>query len=205
MKKSLLFLVAVVFSVVTLFSAQAFAATSGIAEINLRCTTTISVSLVAGSTYYGFGDLAAATTAYSTTPIIFRNDSNGAICRWNLNVDVTSLNGWTLGTQPGLDKPAIAVVFKKAAQPLDTDFDMSVDSLSVDAKQYTAVNFHNSDYDADGPGGTDGSKILPKGYADSIGASADRKLWLKIKTPLAVSDSTARTIRLQLVAVPAGA
>jgi hypothetical protein len=204
MKKSLLVLVTVAFSVVLMCGARAFAATTGTAEISLRCTTTISVSLVAGSTYFAFGDLAAATTAYSTTPIIFRNDSVGAICRWDLNVDVTSLNGWTLGTQPGLDKPAIAAVFKKSAQPLDTDFDMSVDSLSVDAKQYNASTYYDTDYNTDGPGGTDGSKILPKAYADSIGASADRKLWLKIKTPLAVSDSNSRTLRLQVVASPAG-
>jgi hypothetical protein len=199
MKKSLLFLVAVAFSVV-LFSGRVFAATTGTAEITLRCTTTLSVTLVANSTSFFFGDLSAAATSYSTSPITFRNDSVGAICKWDLNVDNASLNSWTLGTQPGLNQVALAGVFKKSGQPADSDFNMVADSFSVTAKEYSGSSYFNADYDSDGMN-SDATKILPFGYA---GTGADRNLWLKIKTPLVVTDQTTRIIRITATAKLAG-
>lgn len=169
--------------------------------IVLKCTVTLSVSIVGNSTYY-FGDISAATTAYATTPIVFRNDSIGAICTWALNVDNTSLDGWHLDNAPGLDKFALFGHFRKTDQPTAVMFDVNADTLSVVAKQYSSTNFQDADYNGDGYGGQ-ASIILPKNYADTIGSSADRKLWIKLQTPIAVTDQNLRTIRIIVTAAMA--
>jgi len=200
LKRVLLLLAGIPIAGLLLFvSKPAYAAGSDTAYIVLRCTVTMSVSLVEPNTWYNFGDISAAATYYSTTPIIFRNDSNGAICRWDLNIDAASLSGWALGNQPGLDQIALFGLFRKTNQPTDTMFQVTNSSLSVTTKEYNGLNFYDSDYDSDGYS-NDASKILPKAYADQVGKSADRKLWLKIMTPTLVTDQTQRTLHLVVTA-----
>ncbi len=196
MKKSMLLMVAVVLLSLVCSAVPALAAGSDTAEISLRCTVTLSVSLVGGSTSFYFGDLSAASTNYSDTPIVFKNDSTGAICRWDLNVENASLDGWDLGSAPGLDQVAIAGLFKKDNQPVDGDFDVVADSFSVVAKEYNSTSYYDADYESDGYG-NDAAKILPETYA---GTGSQRKLWLKLQTPLAVTDENSRRIQLTVTA-----
>lgn len=181
----------------------AYAAESGTGYVVLRCTVTMSVSLVSGSTSYDFGDISAATTQYSTTPITFLNDSIGAICKWELNMDNASLEGWTLGNTPGLDQAAIFGIFKKTGQPSSSDFDMVNDTMSTTAVEYDAARYFDADYNADGHQ-DQGFRILPKAYADTVGKTAERKLWLKLLAPLAVTDQNTRIINLVITVAMAG-
>ena len=180
-------------------AASALAASSSSGYIILKCTVTLSVSLVDGASWYDFGDISAATTAYSATPIVFRNDSTGAICTWELNVDNASLNGWQLGNVPGLNQFAMSGIFRKTDKPTAAMFDVNADTFSVASKQYDSANFHDADYDTDGYISQAGY-ILPRSYAETVGLSADRKLWIKLLTPLAVTDQNQRTIHIVVTA-----
>ncbi len=203
MLKKFLFLLCVpILGLLLLTAKPADAATSVSANIVLRATVTISVSLVTPNTWYTFGEVSAASTNYSNTPIVVRNDSLGAICRWDLNIDPTSLAGWTLGSAPGLDQVALFARFRKTDQPTDAMF-VASSTLSATAKEYNAINFYDSDYDTDGHL-NDASKILPQAYAITVGKSADRRLWLKLQTPTLVTDQNWRTLRLVVTAKMAG-
>ncbi len=185
-----------------LLSAPVFAANNVAAEIHLKCTVTLSVSLVDGATFYDFGNLSAASTGYSTTPITFRNDSLGAICRWDVKVSNTA--GWTLAAAPGLNQFAVFAKFKKVNGTPTTLPYGGNDALTIADQEYNATHFYEADYEGDSDSGSDSSRVLPKAYADSLTKSPDRNMWLKIQTPLAVTDETQRTIMVTVTAKMAG-
>lgn len=197
--RKFLLLSAGVLALAVISAGQAQAAQSANAYIVLKCTVTMSVSLVAPTSWYNFGEVLAADTYYSNTPIVVRNDSQGAICRWDLNIDAASLNGWTLASQPGLDQLALSGICRKTNQPTPAMFQTTNSSFSVTAREYNALNFYDADYESDGYQ-SDSSKVLPKTYADTVGKSADRKIWLKLMTPLLVSDQVERTLQLVVTA-----
>ncbi len=197
LRKMMLWLILAAIGLVTQASV-ASAAPSAAGYIVLRCTVTLSVSLIDGTSWYDFGDVSAATTAYSNTPITFVNDSAGAICTWELNIDNASLDGWTLSDAPGLDQFAMSGIFRKTDKPTPAMYDVNADTLSITSKLYNDTNFHDADYAGDGNGSA--GVILPRTYADSIGRTAERQLWLKLMTPLAVTDQDLRTIHLVVTA-----
>ncbi|MBT9168216.1 MAG: hypothetical protein DDT19_01561 [Syntrophomonadaceae bacterium] len=197
--KKLLFLLGVpILGLMLLTSKPVYASGSVTAFIVLRCTVTISVSLVAGNTWFNFGDISAAATRYSDTPIIFRNDSHGAICMWDLNIEAASLDGWTLANAPGLNQIALFGLFRKTT-PTSAHFDVVSDTFSVTAKEYNAINFHDAEYDPHGHG-NGAWRIFPRAFADTVGRSPDRRLWLKIQTPTCVTDQNRRTLQLRVTA-----
>ena len=160
----------------------AYAATSQTAYIVLRCTVTLSVSLVTPNTSFMLGDVSAGTTVYSTDGIVLRNDSLGAICNWSLYIDTnTSLNGWTLSNCPGLNQVAISGVFQKLNVP--ANFDVVRDTFDATPRYYMDVAdggaFACGDYTNEGFNNVE-SKILPNMYSTT---RSDRKLWIKVQTP----------------------
>ncbi|MBN1824256.1 MAG: hypothetical protein JW803_08060 [Endomicrobiales bacterium] len=200
-----------------MFAKPAHADTSVAAYIVLRCTVTLSVALVDGSTYYNFGDVSPAATYYSAAPIRFYNNSQGAICSWDLRVD-TNTTGWQIGAAPSLDQITLYGVFKdtKAVtgedEPIEeADFAAGGSTLSLTNTQYSAAYFSidpqaDSGYDNDGSGSGvgDETKILPKSYADTVNKDSSRDLWLKLLTPLAVSSESEKTFYLWVTAKLAG-
>jgi len=219
LSKKLLFL-SFVFAVLMGLSAGtpvAEAATDS-AYITLRCTATVSVELFSGglynaATYYNFGDVSAASTYTATHPIGVRNNSQGAITRWDL--DVTGISNdpaggeWSLGNTPGLNRAVLYAKFSTRTLS-STDFDVANDTVTTTAqgaKRYelNAVS-GNKFYDqiaayVEPTFTTDCSRVLPSSYDPSPNGKAERHLWLKILTPTAIENANAQTtITLRITA-----
>ena len=179
---------------------QAQAAVDTNIFIVLRCTVTLSVSLVdlgPGTTSFLFGEVSAGTTVYSTGGVTVRNDSMGAISSWELNIDNASLGTWSLADRPGINTVAIYGVFQKTYN--ESNFDIVTDTFSTVGKMYSATGAYacNSYIAGDGDGAE--SRMLPYMLGDS--SKSDRKLWIKMLTPLAVSNAIVdRTIKLVVTA-----
>jgi hypothetical protein len=197
MLKKVMLLLAAVVLMAGVGAGTAFAAESAVANIYLNCTVTLSVTTVSPDNMYNFGNVAANSVALSTSPIVFRNDSNGAVCKWELNV--ANPSGWTIGNVAGLDTFSLCAVFKKATA-IEGDYNVASDTLSVTGKDYNATSYSMGDYTAEGIG-SDEAKILPFAYD---AAKADRKLWLRLATPIAVTTSGNKTIPLTITAKIAG-
>ena len=176
---------------------------SDTAYITLRCTTTVSIGLVdeelySAATYYNFGDVVAGSTYVATKPIGVQNQSDGAICRWELQLDPASLpGGWSVGNSPGLDR--IAMFAKFSTKTLTTDdFDVNYDSVSAAGTKLYSYNdypypifysFCDRYVDptvAPHPVSWDASRILP--YTYNPPEKSIRHLWVKIMTPTAISN-----------------
>ncbi|MFH1369145.1 MAG: hypothetical protein ABII64_08465 [Elusimicrobiota bacterium] len=207
LKQSLLLLVSA-FVVATVCATAGYADNPQSAYITIRCTATISIELfnrAAGggllekTSYYNFGDVAAASTATAVNPIGVRNNSQGAITQWELDVledggyiDQGAAYQWTLGSAPGINKAAMFVKFSSTTLTND-DFDMAVDSLTTTtqgAKTYSMTNFYSycSQYlDSEYAGGA--NLVLPTSYDAGAEGKAERRLWIKMLTPTAVNGA----------------
>ena len=170
------------------------------AYIVLTCSVTLSVSLVTSTTgAFMLGNVSAGTTVYSSDGVVFRNDSTGAVCCWDLNIDTNTLNGWTLANTPALNQVAIFGVFQQSQN--QSNYDMSVDSFSAFPKTYNAVTgvFACGSYAGYGAGAE--GRIIPY-LVDPL--HSDRKLCIKMLTPTAVTDQIQRTISITVTAKMAG-
>jgi len=177
-----------------------YAQTSCEAYIVLTCTVTLSVSILQnGSTSFLLGNVSAGTTVYSADGVTFRNDSQGAICQWALNIDPASLNGWTLSNAPGLNQVAIYGVFQTAQNT--ANYDIVKDTFSTTPKTYSSVTgaFACGSYTAAQGNGTE-SLIVPSALNGTGSYTSDRKLCIKMLTPLAVTDQTPRNIGVVITA-----
>ena len=195
---------------------RVFAADSGTAYITLRCTATVSIELfsraagplVAKTTYYDFGDVAAASTATALNPIGVRNNSQGAITSWQLDVTAVS-GGWSLGATPGLDRAALYAKFSTATLTA-ADFDIVNDTVPNTAvtgevaKPYSLISHYYYAYCSaysEPTFSADVSLVLPTSYDASAEGKAERQLWLKLLTPTAVQNPNApTTITLRITA-----
>ncbi|MFH1369144.1 MAG: hypothetical protein ABII64_08460 [Elusimicrobiota bacterium] len=218
-RKSLIYLV-LILGLFVLFKGTLYAGINSSAYITIRCTATISIELfnrAAGggllekTSYYNFGEVAAASTATALNPIGVRNNSTGAITKWELDVledggyiDQGAAYQWTLGSAPGINKAAMFAKFSSTTLTND-DFDMSVDSLTTTtqgAKTYSMTNFYSycSQYlDSSYAGGA--NMVLPSTYDGSPEGKAERQLWIKMLTPTAVNGANQDiTILLRLTA-----
>jgi hypothetical protein len=216
MFKKLLFLLFPAFLMAAFIVPGVFAADSGTAYITLRCTATISIELfsrtagplVAKTTYYDFGDVAAASTATALNPIGVRNNSQGAITSWQLDVTAVS-GGWSLGATPGLDRAALYAKFSTATLTA-ADFDIVNDTVPNTAvtgevaKPYSLISHYYYAYCSaysEPTYSSDVSHVLPTSYDTSAEGKAERQLWLKLLTPTAVQNPNAiTTITLRITA-----
>jgi hypothetical protein len=207
MRKRLIYLgLFAVFGALAL-STRASAAGSANAYLVVRCTATISVELFsraaggglpAKTTYYNFGDVAAASTATSVNPIGVRNNSQGAITRWELDVlepaspYIDATTHWTLGSTPGLNRAALYAKFSSSTLT-SADFNIvndTVTSTSQGAKTYSAGSFYSQCSQYIVPlFSTDASLVVPTSYDSSAEGKAERQLWLKLLTPTAVESA----------------
>ena len=180
-----------------------YASGSCSAYIVLTCTTTLSVSLVLPNTWFNLGTVSAGTTVYSSDGVVFRNDSVGAVCMWDLNIEPSSLGGWTLANNPGLNQVAIYGVF--ATSQASAVYDMVNDTFSVTGKTYNGATgvFACGSYTAAQGSGIE-SRIVPSSMNGMGSYTSDRKLCIKMLTPLAVTDQTQRIISIVVTAQMAG-
>ena len=191
---------------------------AGNAYIVFRCTTTLSVELFDGglynsTTYYNFGDVAAADTYVSANPIGVRNNSSGIISRWE--VDVPEISGANLGidSEPGLCKMRVCVKFTTAT-PVSGDFDVVNDTVPYTgpqqgwatptgpAKTYNTSNFYWScgSY-IESSHSLDASRVYPISYDPALDGKAYRHMWIRLDTPTAVEGSNLETtITLRITA-----
>jgi len=170
------------------------------AYIVLTASVTLSVTMVTSTTgAFVLGNVSAGTTVYSADGVVFRNDSQGAVCCWDLNIDTNTLNGWALSNAPALNQVAIYGVFQQSQNT--ANYDMVVDSFSANPKTYNAATgvFACGSYAGYGAGAE--GRIVP--YAIDP-AHSDRKLTIKILTPLAVTDQLQRSISIVVTAKMAG-
>lgn len=201
-----------------LLAQRAHAAGSDNAYLTIRCTATISVELFsraaggglpAKTTYYNFGDVGAASTATAVNPIGVRNNSLGAITRWELDVVesggfIDPVTRWTLGSAPGLNKAVLYAKFSTSTITTD-DFNVlqdTVTSTSQGAKTYGYSNFYSQCSQYTVPTfSSDASLVLPASYDASADGKAERHLWLKLLTPTAVESPNQETnITLRITA-----
>jgi hypothetical protein len=139
-----------------------------------------------------------------------RNNSQGAITRWELDVlepaspyiDVTT--HWTLGSTPGLNRAVLYAKFSSSTVNA-ADFDMSGDTItstSQGVKTYSGSAFYSYCSQYIEPTYTvDNSLVLPNSYDSSLEGKSERQLWLKLLTPTAVESSNQVTnITLRLTA-----
>ena len=125
-------------------------------------------------------------------------------------LDVTSIdNGWTLGSNPGLDKAVLYAKFSTATLTA-TDFDISKDTVpntsqaGEAAKQYSLTRnyfYSNCNNYVDPTFSQDASWVLPITCDPAPEGKAERQLWLKVLTPTAVqSPNTTTTMILRITA-----
>ena len=178
----------------------AFAGNSAAAYIVVRCTVTLSVSLVLPNTSFALGDVSAGQTIYSQSGVDIRNDSQGAVSVWSLNIDTNTLNNWELSDTPGLNQVAIFGVFQKTQN--NSNFDVVKDSFSAYPKDYNGDSgvYACGSYVAEGLSGVE-SKIIPYQCSQT---RSDRRLWIKMLTPLAVTDQATRNIQIVITGRMAG-
>ena len=180
----------------------AYAGTTDVGYVVIRCTATVSVEVVAGLrnsvVTYNFGDVSAGDVRTSTAAIGIRNNSQGAICNWFLNVQ--SITGgvtpWTLGQTAGLNRVAVMAKFSTATLTT-SDFNVTADTMSATVKLYSTTNFYSSCLEYTDPDWTDIVKVLPMAYNPTASA---RHLWIRLDTPRAITDEAAKTITLQVMA-----
>jgi len=161
-----------------LFAMPAKAVTSQALDIKVSISATKSLSV--DTTYYDFGGLAVSASSVTASAITVTNDSGALIETYTIQgANANSTGGgtnWTLAGSPGSDTYALAAQFSSAA-PADADGSWGSDDLTTSAIAATAAVLGN---------GTAGESGL------SVSPSATRKLWFRIKTPTAVSDTTQR-------------
>ena len=215
MKRGIEPAVLLIAAVLLLGSSLAYAGSSDTCYVTIRCTATLSIDIrdkdgnaaVGNAVLYEFGEVPLNATTISTTPVcIVRNDSLGAVERFKIYVSSVA-NGEFSGDDPdsgkflynkastttffnegnGIDEVVIWGLFRKN-QPPDSKFgieDTLVGELTYGdaAGDPLSAGDEDDDYDDFGYNNDDG-KVLPYSYSTS---KCDRKLWLKIHTPRAIS------------------
>jgi hypothetical protein len=177
-----------------------YAQSSCEAYIVLTCTVTLSVSITGSTTSFMLGSVAAGTTVYSTNGVTFRNDSQGAICTWALNVDPATLNQWTLANTPGLNQVAIYGVFQSTQNYANYTTVFSTSPQTYNAS--TGV-FSCGSYSSPQAGVLSESRITPAALNGVGNYSSDRSLWIKLLAPLAVTTPS-QSIGIVVTAAMAG-
>lgn len=155
---------------------------------NLDITVSINAakSLSVGTTSYDFGAMSVNASSVSAVAIVVTNDSGALIETYTVQgANAASTEGgttWTLAASPGTDQYALGAQFS-SARPADADGSWASDALTTAAQTATATVLGN------GTAGESGAAVMP---------SATRNLWLRMKTPTAVSDTTQRKATITL-------
>ena len=211
--------VAVVLMLLGMWSMVAQASDKATAYITVKATATVSVEVYNGVgesgypavTGYNFGNVSAAQVYVSTNPIGVRNMSQGAICRWNIQIfNVQNLgthSAWDVANEAGINKFMLCAKFSTATLTT-SDFNVATDTIAyqVDKQYNEGSNFYAycSAYmipTSDWVNGGDASKVLPRSYTTIKAAGKnERQMWLRLDTPLAIGNEDEEGITLQITA-----
>ena len=167
--------------------APAHASTNTV-HLDIHVSINASKSLSMPTTSYNFGVLSVNTSSVSATSIAVTNDS-AALQETNTiqGANATGGNGWTLNTTTGtIDNYVFGVKFSSstpAPANVDSAWTTSLTSLSVVACSDTQFG--------DGVHGNAGDQVSPV-------TATTRNLWLRMITPLYVTDTTQKNITITL-------
>jgi len=196
----------------------------------VRCTVTLSVDVEDNATaYFSTGaepyryEISAGSgfDYVSTSSITVKNDSQGALCIWKVQVsaiqradsnDWGSINAWdpepywTLGTSPDVEQAVLYAVFC-SSRPSASEFE-SNDILMVGSDK-TWRHKTTTDVSLDPTSTTSGFQYpqnsKTSGYANKVTAPGDRRaLWFRFLPPTAVRDDNFRRFIIQITAALAG-
>ncbi len=150
-------------------------AASSSQNLDIHVSINASKSLSVNTTSYNFGALAINSTVVSASSITVINDSGGLIETYTIQGASATPVGvganWVLATSAGTDQFALAAQF---SNPGNIQAAWTADDLTYAAIGCTADQFGN------GTPGESGLQVTPNGI---------RGLWLRIKTPTAVTDT----------------
>jgi hypothetical protein len=155
-------------------AAAAHAASAANLDIKVSINTSKSVSVDTGT--YDFGALPVSVSSVSAAGITVTNDSTGLLETYTIqgaNALATGGTPWTLASSTGTDQFSLAAQFSNA-RPSNVDTSWSSDNLDSTAITATSAVLGN------GAPGESGAGVSP---------SQTRTLWIRIKTPSAVSDT----------------
>ena len=160
-------------------------ASTNTVHLDIHVSINASKSLALGTTSYNFSALAVNTSSVSASAIVVTNDSTALQETYTVQgANATGGNGWTLNSSTGtVDNYVLGLQFA-TAQPsnVDSSWTTSLTSLSVVACTDTQFG---------GGSGQSGFQV------PAFGATA-RNLWLRMITPLYVSDTTQKNATLTL-------
>ena len=175
--------------------AMVMAATEGPVKLTVQVTGTADIEVwyldpATQPGTYDFGSLGAGATSISVASVTVKNTSTTLIEDWSIRAsDARGTVDWTLATTADADQYVLWGLLNGDSQPADSDFDGDGDdNLTTTSTAMSTINYAKS-------GGENGV---------SVGTGETRGLWFKIQTPTSVSDTSAHTIFVTIVAQQAG-
>lgn len=167
--------------------APAYASTNTV-HLDIHVSINASKSLALGTTSYNFGALNVNTSSVSASAIVVTNDSGSLQETYTIQgANATGGNGWTLNSSTGtVDNYVFGVKFSSSTPaPANTDatWSTSLTSLSIVACSDTQFG--------DGVHGNAAYQVPPVG-------TTTRNLWLRMITPLYVTDTVQKNITITL-------
>jgi hypothetical protein len=158
--------------------------------IDIHVSISATKDLTVNSTFYDFGAQNVNTAVITTSSITVTNASGGLVSTYTIQgANASSVGGgtsWTLDTSTGtLDHYKLAAQFSDA-KPSNVDASWSSDDLT------TSVIGCTKDVLGNGTLGESGASVSP------LAGSNKRALWLRLVTPLSVSDTTQRDATITL-------
>jgi hypothetical protein len=158
--------------------------------IDIHVSISATKDLTVNSTFYDFGALNVNTAVVTTSSITVTNTSGGLISTYTIQganaASVAGGTAWTLDTSTGtLDHYKLAAQFSDA-KPTNVDASWSSDDLVTSVTGCTASVFGN------GTLAESGASVSP-----NVGSNK-RALWLRLVTPLSVTDTTQRDATITL-------
>ena len=160
-------------------------ASTNTVHLDIHVSINAAKSLSIGTTSYNFGALAVNTSSVSAAAIVVTNDSTALQETYTVQgANATGGNGWTLNTSTGsLDNYVLGVQFA-SARPSDDDTTWSSSLASVSAVACSDSQF--------------GAGSGQSGYQVPAVGSITRNLWLRMITPLFVSDAVQKDTTVTL-------
>jgi hypothetical protein len=177
---------ALVATVCIFVKAPAHAATPS-ASLDIHVSINASKSLTLGTTSYDFGALAVNTSSVSAAAIVVTNDSGSLQETYTLQgANATGGSGWTLNTTTGTADNYVLGGMFSTAQPTNDPATWSSSLMTTSAVACSATQFGN------GTAAESGLNVSP------LTASKNRNFWLRMITPLYVTDTVQKNITITL-------
>jgi hypothetical protein len=170
------------FAAVVVMNMPALASTDTV-HLDIHVSINASKSLALGTTSYNFGAMSVNTSSVSASAIVVTNDSAALQETYTVQgANATGGNGWTLASSTGtIDQYVLGVQFA-SSQPSNDDTTWASSRTTV-----SAVACSNSQFAGD-----------QSCYQVPASGATTRNLWLRMITPLYVSDTVQKNATITL-------